>query len=503
MEATIGEILSHRAYLSPNLEAVVCGEKRFTYEQLNVRVNQFAAFLLERNCRIGDRIGLLCKNHDSFLIAFYAAAKIGVITVPINWRLHPSEIDYILENCEISVLIYDSGFSGVVEQLSAVQSVHTFVQVGDTAGKHIKFEASLTGRPTREPDVDIKGEQPAVIMYTSGTTGKPKGAILSHNNFFSTSVGTVRTIDWRYGDRFLSMTPAFHIGGVIPLVTCVHTGNTICFMPDFNPIQVWQTVQDEKINLMMSVPVMLQVMLQVPQLGSFDKSSIRSIICGASPVPETVIRTYYRLGIKVEQVYGITEYSGAVTFWTHEMGLDNCASMGKSVFHGTVKIVDPVSGADLPAGKIGEIVCKGPQVFSGYWRNPEATEKTIKDGWLHTGDLGKLDEKGFLYVIDRLKDMIISGGENIYSAELEAVIAALPNVAEVAVIGVVDDTWGEVPKAFIVKVPGTNLNEQEVLAFCAERLPKFKIPKYIEFIDALPRNAVGKILKTALRNRAR
>lgn len=244
---------------------------------------------------------------------------------------------------------------------------------------------------------------------------------------------------------------------------------------------------------------MLSAMLKVPGFETFDKSALRSILCGASPVPENTIRTYHELGIKVEQVYGITEYSGGVTFWTHDMGLEKCSSMGKTVFHGRLKIVDPGSGQDLPPNEIGEILCKGAQVFSGYWNNPEATSKAIQAGWLHTGDLGKIDEQGFVYVIDRLKDMIISGGENIYSAELEAVIGSLPEVAEVAVIGVPDEIWGEVPKAFIVKVPGKDLSQEDILTVCRAKLAKFKCPKYLEFVESLPRNAVGKILRRMLR----
>lgn len=255
MKINIGHILLNRAYLSPNLAALACQGKRFAYEQVNTRVNQFAAFLLERQCKPGERIGILCKNHHQFVTAFFAAAKIGTVTVPLNWRLQASELSYIIDDCGVSVLLYDSDLSRTVEQLSSTGSLHTLVQVGKSNGQHIEFESALTGRLTTEPDTDVGGDDPAVIMYTSGTTGNPKGAVITHNNFFAASVGSVRTLDWRYRDRFLSMTPMFHIGGLNPVVTCVHTGNTIYLMPDFDPVLVWQTIQDEQINFMMSVPL--------------------------------------------------------------------------------------------------------------------------------------------------------------------------------------------------------------------------------------------------------
>lgn len=500
MSMNIGQVFSQRAYLSPDLEALVCQGKRYTYSQANERVNQFASFLLERGCEPGERIGFLCKNHDQFVTAFFAVAKMGAISVPLNWRLQAAELDYILADSKVSVLVYDSNFASTAEQLTTIDSFHTIVQIGGSGSRQIDFESALLGKSTEEPDIVIGDDESAVIMYTSGTTGWPKGAMISHNNFFAASVGAVKTLDWRYRDRFLSITPVFHIGGLNPIVTCVHTGNTICLLPDFHPVQVWQTIQDEKINFMMSVPVMLDAMLNVPDFQRYDKSSLRSILCGASPVPVQTIKTCHEFGIKVEQVYGITEYSGGVTFWTHEMGLDHSSSMGKTVFHGTVKIVDPVNGTELARGEIGEIVCKGPQVFIGYWNNPTATEGAIQDSWLHTGDLGKMDEQGFVYVIDRLKDMIISGGENIYSAEVESIIGSLPEVAEVAVVGVPDDVWGEAAKAFVVIVSGKIASKERIMEVCESKLAKFKWPKQIEFVETLPRNAVGKVLKTVLRN---
>ncbi|HOD75712.1 MAG TPA: AMP-binding protein, partial [Syntrophorhabdaceae bacterium] len=251
---------------------------------------------------------------------------------------------------------------------------------------------------------------------------------------------------------------------------------------------------------MMTVPMMLQFMLLAPNIDKKDLSAIKYFVCGGSAVPESLIKTYgEKLGIRITHVYGITEYSGAVTFWTADMGADKSNSMGKPVFHGDVKICEPGKNRELPAGEVGEICCAGPQVFAGYWNNPNATAEVLKNGLYRSGDMGKKDEAGFLYVVDRLKDMIISGGENVYPAELETVISAVPGVAEVAVVGKPDKKWGEIPVAFVVKKPGAEVMEQEVLESCKGNLASYKCVREVRFIDAIPKNAVGKVLKKTLK----
>ncbi|WP_078060521.1 long-chain-fatty-acid--CoA ligase [Desulfotomaculum copahuensis] len=502
MPINIGETMTGRAFLSPEREGFAGEGYRYTFRQVNNRVNQFACFLAEQKTGRGDRMAILCKNNQHFATAFYAAAKTGVVTVPLSWRLTASELSYILADCGASILLYDCEFSQLVEQLKQVPAIRNLVRVGGS-GAGIEFEEALAGRRTEEPETTAGGEDPAIIMYTSGTTGRPKGAILSHNNLYQASIGLTYTLDWRLGDRFLSVAPLFHIGGLAPIIANVHKGCTTIFLPNFDPVEVWRLIAAEKINFMMSVPLMIAVMIRVPEASTTDLSSLRFIICGGAPVPESLIKTYYEKGIKVYQVYGISEYTGAVSFWTHEMGLEKCNSMGKPVFHGSVKIIDWHTGRELPAGEVGEIVCGGRQVFKGYWNNPGATGSVLKDGWYHSGDLGKKDEDGFIYVVDRLKDMIISGGENIYPAELEMVIGRHPAVAEVAVVGVPDSKWGEVPLAYVVKKPGVDLTDAEIFALCRENLAGYKCVKAVRIVDALPRNAVGKILKKELRERAR
>lgn len=498
MPINIGKTMTDRAFLSPELEGFAGDGYRYSFSQVNGRVNQLAWFLKEQKIGRGERVAILCKNNQHFATAFYAAAKNGSVTVPLNWRLTAPELLYILADCGASFLLYDAEFSRLVEQLKKDSSVRTYIRVGE-AGSDIEFEEALAGKPTEESEIFSGGEDPAIIMYTSGTTGRPKGAVLTHNNLFWASVGLTYTIDWRIGDRFLSVAPLFHIGGLAPIIANVHKGCTTIFLPNFDPARVWQLIAAEKINFMMSVPLMLAVMFKAPGISGQDLPSLRFIICGGSAVPGSLINAYNQKGIKVYQVYGITENTGAVSFWTFDMGFNKCASMGKSVSHGQLKIIDLKTGGELPPGEVGEILCGGPQVFKGYWNNPEASGKALEDGWYHSGDLGKKDEDGFIYVVDRLKDMIISGGENIYPAELEMIIGGHPSVAEVAVVGAPDSTWGEIPVAYVVKKPEADLTAEDILDTCRKNLAKYKCIKEVRMVDALPRNAVGKILKGQLR----
>ena len=498
MEINVGKMLCNRAYLSPDMEAFVCADYRLNFRQVNERSNQFESFLKKSQFRASDRIAILCKNNEHATTAMFGAAKIGVITLMLNWRLQPPELIYIMNDCGASLLLYDGEFGEVVNQLRNQVPAKKFLRVGGT-GTDAEFQAAIADQNNAEPAYLGEGDDPAVLMYTSGTTGKPKGVMLTHNNLFWASIGLTHTIDWSYRYRFLSVAPLFHIGGLAPIFGNVHSGCTTVFMPNFDPIKIWDTIEREKINFMMTVPAMLQFMLLAPDIPKKDLSSIKHIVCGGSPVPQGLIMAYDKMGIGIDQVYGITEYAGAVTFWTPDMGMEKSNSAGKTVFHGHVKIFHPGSTEELPVGEVGEICCFGPQVFRGYWNNPDATTAAIKDGYYRSGDMGKLDEGGFLYVVDRLKDMIISGSENIYPAELEQVIITHPSVAEVAVVGKPDAKWGEIPVALVVVKPGMEVTTEDIIALCRKNLAKFKCVKEVRFINAIPKNAVGKVLKKELR----
>ncbi|AMR79837.1 o-succinylbenzoate--CoA ligase [Cupriavidus nantongensis] len=499
MPLHLSQLLAQRAALSPTREAIVCPRGRWTYAQFNERCTRLADAFAALGVAEGDRVAIYAKNGEALANAVFAAARAGATAVVLNWRLSAAELTYILGDAEPAVLLYEEEFAPVVELLVKAQPLRGLIRVGER-GPGVDYDSIVNASsPTASVSREVAGDLPAVIMYTSGTTGRPKGAMLSHEALIWAAHGSANTLDWRQDARFLLVAPMFHIGGLSPLITNVLKGCTTVLRPEFDPQAVWQTIAAERITGMMSVPLMLQAMLAVAKATTVDASSLAWISCGASAVPKALIEAYRELGISVHQVYGITEFSGAVSFWTAEMGLEKAHSQGKPHLHAEVRIVNPATGAALPADQDGEIWCRGPMVFSGYWRNPDATRSALHQGWYRSGDIGHLDKDGFLYVVDRLKDMIISGGENIYPAELEAAIRNVDGVADVAVVGRADDRWGEIPVAFVVCKPGMSVTEADILAACRERLAGYKCVKAVEFLGGLPRNAVGKILKQELR----
>jgi len=498
MDINTGQILANRAFLSPHMEACLGADYRFTFKEANARANRFAGYLAAQGIRRGDRIAVLAKNNEHAVSALYGAAKIGGITVLLNWRLSGSELTYILNDCGADLLFYDGAFLPVVDEIRDRIPARTFLRK-DGEGPDPEFEAALAAGSADEPAIQGGGDDPCAIMYTSGTTGKPKGAVLSHNNIHWAALGITQSLRWAHKDRYLLTAPLFHIGGLAPYFTNVHAGVSTYFLPDFDPLRVYQVMAEERINFLMTVPLMLQAMAMVPEDKRPPLPHFRYFICGASPVPASLIRRYDQWNMKICQVYGATEYAGAVSFWTHDIGLDKVTSAGRPVFHGTVKVLAPGGDQALAPGEVGELCLYGPQVFTGYWNNPEATRQVLLDGGYRSGDLGFMDAEGCLTVVDRLKDMIISGGENIYPAEIESVLLTHPAVAEVAVAGRPDDKWGEIPVAFVVPKADADLDEQDIFALCRRELAAFKCVREVRLTDALPKNATGKILKNRLR----
>jgi long-chain acyl-CoA synthetase len=498
---TIPEIMKYRVQFSPHIEALVDSGKRYTYREYNQRVNQLAHYLLELNVQKGDRIAILCKNNHFFPLIVLAAMKVGAIAVPLNWRLNPRELEYILRDSQPKVLFYDKDFAFLLSSAKESGLSFTEIRAGSDMDAQLSLEALLLNRPVTEPNVPIEEDDPATIIYTSGTTGNPKGVVGSHKNWFSSIVATVNALDWRFRDRYLAAAPMFHVSGITVILSVIFQGMTIVFMEDFDPSKIWDLIEAERISTMFAVPTMLIYMLPELMKSQKEISSLRTFISGGSPVPQKLIQQYDLYGYSITQVYGCTECSGLFSVWDSQMGLDKCISSGKPILGGEIKIVNPETGQELPTGEVGEIILRGPQIFQGYWNNPEATAKALKNGWLFTGDAGKIDDDGFLYVLDRYKDMIICGGTNIYPAQVESVIKELDDVQEVALIGIPHEIWGEIPRAYIVKKPGANLTEEDVLNHCRQKLANYKVSEVV-FVEDLPKNNIGKVLKRVLREQA-
>ncbi len=508
MRNNLGLFLSKRAELSPALDAVVevASGRRFSYAEVNQRSNRTANALRALGVQSGERVALLLMNGVEYLESFYALAKLGTIVVPLNWRLLPHELAFMLKDSGATLLIYGNEFEQTVTDLRARGAegtdVREWIRVGDAEnGENFarSYDELQAAASSEEPEIHGEDDDELYIMYTSGTTGLPKGAVHTHDSVIWACHTMLATAEGRYGDRYLLLLPLFHAGALTPAMGNVHRGVTNVIMRIFDPLKAWQTIERERISVMLAVPAMLGFMLQVPEREKFDSSSLRWCMSGAAPVPVTLIEAFAKLGIEIHQVYGLTESCGPGCLISPEAALAKAGSTGKAFFHTEVRVVNE-RGESVQPGESGEVILRGRHIMKGYWNRPQATAETIRDGWLHSGDLATIDKEGFIYIQDRKKDMIISGGENVYPAEIENVILSHPKVAEVGVIGQPSAKWGESPAAVVVR-SDASLTEQEVLDHCNGKLARFKLPKRVEFADEIPRNPSGKILKRVLRDR--
>jgi O-succinylbenzoate-CoA ligase len=506
MQMNLGLFLSKRAALSPTVEALVEVEKgrRFTYAELDARANRIAQVLQAKGVQKGDRVALLLMNGVEYVEAYFGAAKIGAVMVPLNWRLVPDELEFIIGDSGSVVLIWGEEFDDSVKALHGRDlPVKHWLRAGDASSLPDwadDYDAVTSAAPTDEPEIHGDEDDLLFIMYTSGTTGLPKGAVHTHGTMAWASLTINMTADMRYRDRYLQLLPLFHVGALTPATAAIHRGGSVIVMRAFDPTRVFQVIEDEEITTGLAVPAMLQVMLQVPAHKTADTSRVRWFMSGAAPVPVSLIETYAELGIEIHQVYGLTETCGPACLISPEEAIAKAGSTGPAFFHTDVRVVNE-DGKDVEPGEIGEVIIRGPHIMKEYWNRPEATADTIKDGWLYSGDGATIDKEGFVYIQDRIKDMIISGGENIYPAEIENVLVAHPGIAEAAVIGMPSEKWGESPAAIIVPAAEGAPTAEEVLEYCQGKLARFKQPQVIEFTDEIPRNPTGKILKRILRER--
>ena len=505
MKNNIGLWLTKRALLSPSREAYVDSHSglRLTFAQLNDRSNRLANAFTASGIEKNERVGLLLMNSAEFMEAYFALGKIGAVVVPLNWRLVADELEFILKDSGAKRLIFDEDFLDTVTELHVRGSktdIFHWLQIesnGEAAYFAESYQSFRDSASQDEPEIVADGDDMLYIMYTSGTTGLPKGVAHTHETSTWGAISIAASTYYQENDRFLSPLPMFHVGALTPLTVNVYRGVTSVVMRSFDPVRAWELVQEEKITTGLAVPAMLNFMLDVGDLSRFDFSQWRWCMSGAAPVPESLIEAYAKLGIEIHQVYGLTETCGPACLIDAENALKRIGSTGKAFFHTDVKIVRP-DGLTCKPNESGEVLVRGKHVMREYWNRPEATEEAIVDDWLHTGDVAVMDDGGFVYIQDRIKDMIISGGENVYPAEIENLLQQHPEILEAAVIGQESARWGESPLAIVVR-NNPQLSEADVLDFCRGKLAPFKMPWSVVFSDSIPRNPSGKILKRILR----
>ena len=498
----IGSWLVKRALLTPAKEAVVDGEKRLSYRELNRRVNRLSHALLGMDLQIGDRVAILSYNRLEFLEVIMAAAKLGVILVPLNWRLTAPELAFILNDSGAETLFFDTGFVELAEGIGDQTPLRQFVAFGEKDMPRTRaYETLIADEPASEPAIDPAPDldTPHIIMYTAGTTGKPKGAILSQGASFWNALNLNLAIDFTSGDRNLLVLPMFHIGGIgLFTLPMLYDGGTVVIQRTFDPVQTLTLLKQEDITLFFGVPAIFLALIQHPDFDAAAFNHVRVVMSGGAPLPVSLVRQYHEAGIALQQGFGMSEAAPSIATLEKELALAKAGSIGKPVFHLDARIVDDEMH-ELPAGEVGELVIRGPNLLQGYWKLPDATEKAFSGDWFHTGDLARMDADGCLYIVERKKDMFISGGENVYPAEVENAIFQIPQIAEVAVIGVKDPKWGEVGRAVVAVKEGRKVTADEIIDHLHGSLAKYKIPKSVVFIDRLPRNAAGKVLKNRLR----
>lgn len=503
----IGDMIRAQASGRGERTALRCGSRKTSYRALHQRSNRVAHGLLADGVRSGQRILWFAKNNERYFEAFFGAAKANAVICPVNWRLSNPELDWIVADSGARIAFVGEEFESRIPDIPALHSGMTVIR---TVGHEAEgaYESWREGFEGTEPDIAVDPGSDALQLYTSGTTGRPKGAYFSHRALL-----VFRTMSpeaqpewnrWTDEDVSLLITPQFHIAGTGHGLQTICAGATGFIMREFDPARVLELIEHERLSKVFVVPAMLEMLLREPRVREIDYRRVRSLVYGSSPIPLALLREAMAVfGCGFVQQYGMTEASGTVTVLPPEdhdpAGTPRMRSVGLPLQGVDIKIVD-AQGVEQPVGEVGEVAIHTPTLMTGYWRRPEATAAVIDDrGYYRSGDAGHLDADGYLYIRDRLKDMIISGGENIYPAEVEGALSGHPAVREIAVIGVPDKKWGEAVKAMVVLERGQEISADDLVGWGRALIAGYKLPKSIEFIDALPRNASGKILRHELR----
>ncbi|MGO8875087.1 MAG: acyl-CoA synthetase [Acidimicrobiales bacterium] len=502
VDVSLAGWFEERAKLTPNRRCLSFEGETWTYSTMQRRIEATAAALQDGGVRHGDRVAYLGLNHPAFFETMFGAARLGAIFVPLNFRLTSAELRFIINDAGVHTIVADDLHRGLIDAVRAELPCTAFLSSeGAQDGWRTLAGATAVGGAVAREQID--GDEVAVIMYTSGTTGRPKGAMLTHANLWWNNLTALLLTDMLENDVSLVVAPLFHIGGLnVTTLQAWMKGAENVLHRSFDAGRFIEDIARYGVTIAFAVPAMLLFASQHPDFDDADLTTLRSLVCGGAPVPESLIKLYLGRGIQINQGYGLTETSPCVSFLTPEHALAKLGSAGRAPMFIDIRLQDADGGTVTQPDARGEICVRGPNVMKGYWNRPEATAAAIDaEGWFHTGDVGYLDAEGFLFVADRIKDMVITGGENVYPAEVESVLYTHPAVAEVAVIGLPDPRWGEAVTAVAVLRPDASLTLEQLRDFAAEGLARYKLPSRLELVDVLPRNPAGKVLKFDLRDR--
>ena len=510
------DFLNIATAICPDKAAIVFEDKRYTFSQLTERVNRLANGLLELGVKKGDRVSLIQVNCNQCVETYFAVAKTGAIYLPLNFRAKEKEFTYMLNTAEANTLIIGERYVPMIKSIQPeLKYLKNLISIENKHDDMLYYEDIIESSPADEVVAEIDENDTTILLFTAGTTGFPKGVMLSHMSFSSYMLENVSPADPESDESNILTVPLYHVAGIQAMMAAIYGGRTLVMERQFDPEEWMTLVENEKANRAMMVPTMLKQLLDHPNFKKYDLSSLRVITYGAAPMPLPVIRKALEEfpGVSFINAFGQTETASTITALgpedhvltgteeEKEKKLQRLASIGKPMADVEMKVIDD-DGKTLGPNEVGEILARGPRVMSGYWKDEEKTAKTIdKDGWIHTSDIGYVDEDGYYFLSGRSSDMIIRAGENISPEEIENVIREHPKVEDVAVIGVPDETWGEEPRAVVIPKKGEKVTEEEIMEYCRKHLASFKRPRTVVFVDELPRNPMGKLIKRELREK--
>ncbi len=500
----VGQILTLAANKFPDRTALIFENHRFTYQEFNRRANQFAHALVQLGLRKGDKVAVLLFNSSQFVESYLGTVKGGGVFTPVNFRFAPEEAQTIVDHSDARFFVFGDEFSDLVEEIRpGLKRVVCFISAGNRLFPGaLAYEGLLEKSLGEEISLGLSEKDPCQLMYTSGTTGRPKGVLLTHGNVLWNLVNAILGREEREGEISLVIGPLYHTAALNNHLTVrIAMAGTSILLKHFEPERVMETIERERVTVISGAPAVYHFLLALPDLERYNTSSVTKCTSGAAILPDESRKKLLKLfpnAKGIYDVYGCTEASPNITILKAEDSLRKRECVGPSLPFVEVRIVDD-QGREVPTGQVGELLCRGPNVMKGYYKDRKATQEALQGGWLHTGDLSRRDEEGFIYIVDRKKDLIVSGGENIYPREIEECLYHHPKVQDAAVIGIPDPLWGESVGAFIVLKKGESMNKGEVIDYCKGHLASYKKPKVVEFLDALPRNPSGKVLKTELR----